>query len=68
MDVNLSLILMAAFIAMLSPGPATLAIAGTAMSYGRRSALALALGISYGSLIWSVAAAFGLGALMLAHA
>lgn len=73
MDVNLTLILLAALVAGASPGPATLAIAGTSMSPttrrggGRRAGLALAAGITCGSLTWSVAAAFGLGAVMLAN-
>lgn len=65
--INLPLILIAALVASASPGPATLAIAGTSMTHGRRAGLALAAGVTTGSLIWSVAAAFGLGALMLAH-
>jgi len=67
-DINLPIILFAAFLAAGSPGPATLAIAGTPMSSGRRSGLALASGVTTGSFIWSVSAAFGLGALMAAHA
>lgn len=63
---NLPLILAAAFVATASPGPATLAIAGTSMTSGRRFGLALAAGVMTGSLIWSVSAALGLGALMLA--
>ena len=67
-DVNLPVILFAAFLAASSPGPATLAIAGTSMSSGRREGLAIALGVTTGSLIWSISAAFGLGAVMQAHA
>ncbi len=67
-DINLPVILFAAFLAAGSPGPATLAIAGTSMSSGRRSGLALASGVTTGSFIWSVSAAFGLGALMAANA
>lgn len=67
-DINLPLILAAALLATGSPGPATLAIAGTSMQSGRRFGLALASGVSTGSLMWSVAAAFGLGAVMLANA
>jgi len=67
-NVNLSLIMLAAFVVAASPGPATLAIAGTSMSSGRKSGLALAAGITTGSLSWSVAAALGLGTLMLANA
>lgn len=66
-DVNLVMILMAALAASMSPGPATLAIAGTSMARGREAGLLLASGIILGSLTWSIAAAFGLGAVMLAH-
>ncbi len=51
-----------------SPGPATMGIAGTAMSEGRSPALAFAFGILAGSASWGVAAALGLSALMLANA
>ena len=68
LDINLPLILVAAFVAGASPGPATLAIAGTSMASGRTSGLALASGITAGSLIWSISAALGLGAIMLANA
>ena len=66
-DVNFALILLAALIATASPGPATLAIAGTSMASGRRAGLALAAGVTTGSLAWSVAAAAGLSAVMLAN-
>lgn len=67
-EINLPLLLLAGFLAAASPGPATLAIAGTAMRDGRRQGLALASGIVTGSLVWSVTAACGLGAVMAAHA
>jgi len=51
-----------------SPGPATLGIAGTAMTSGRRDGLAFALGVLAGSAAWGIAAAAGLSAVMLAHA
>jgi threonine/homoserine/homoserine lactone efflux protein len=66
-ELNLWLIMAAALIGVASPGPSTLAIAGTAMAQGKRRALALATGITLGSLTWSVAAAAGLSALMLAN-
>jgi len=66
-EINLPLILFAAVIAGASPGPATLAIAGTSMASGRKQGLALASGVVTGSLIWSTTAAFGLGAIMLAN-
>ncbi|MBO9399822.1 LysE family translocator [Shimia sp. R9_3] len=50
-----------------SPGPATMGIAGTAISAGRGSALAFALGILAGSASWGIAAALGLSAVMLAN-
>lgn len=67
-DINFPLILLAAFLATASPGPSTLAIAGTAMAHGRAQALALVAGIVSGSWSWSVAAALGLGAVMQANA
>lgn len=68
LDINLPLILIAALVASASPGPATLAIAGTSMASGRASGLSLASGIMTGSLVWSISAALGLGAIMLANA
>ena len=68
LDINLPLILLAALVASASPGPATLAIAGTSMGSGRASGMSLASGITTGSLMWSVSAALGLGAVMLANA
>ena len=50
-----------------SPGPATLGIAGTAMTSGRGSAVAFSLGILAGSAAWGIAAALGLSAVMLAN-
>ncbi|RMA40789.1 LysE family translocator [Rhodophyticola porphyridii] len=60
-------ILLIALVASGSPGPATLAIAGTSMGAGRRHGLALAAGVVLGSWTWSLAAALGLGAVMAAH-
>lgn len=67
-DIDLSLILIAALVGAASPGPATLAIAGASMNSGRARGLALAAGVLTGSLIWSAAAALGMGALMIANA
>ncbi len=63
-EINFVLILLAALAAISSPGPATLAIAGTSMSQGRAQGLALALGVLTGSVIWSTSAAFGLAAIL----
>ncbi|MBN8292878.1 LysE family translocator [Rhodobacter sp. NTK016B] len=61
-------ILVAWVIAISSPGPATLAISGTAMERGRAHGLALAWGVASGSAVWGLVAGAGLGAAMLAHA
>jgi len=43
-----------------SPGPSNMAIMSTALQLGRKSALALALGVIFGSFFWGLLAAFGL--------
>jgi threonine/homoserine/homoserine lactone efflux protein len=55
-------------IAVGSPGPAVLAIAGASMGTGRKSGLALAFGVWNGSMVWACIAALGFGALMTTHA
>ncbi len=66
--INYPLIAIAAFVSILSPGPATLAIMSLSMNQGRRYGVVLASGILTGSLFWSMSAAFGLGAVMHANA
>lgn len=66
-DIQYGLILMAAFLGVASPGPATLAIAGMSMNHGRVYGSALAAGVFSGSLFWSFSAAFGLGAVLYAN-
>ena len=68
MDVNLTLILLASLVAVASPGPSTMAIAGTSMGSGRVAGLTLASGTMIGSFFWSISAALGLSAVMMAHA
>ena len=68
LDINLPLILIAALVAGASPGPATSLLLAPRWALGRGSGLSLASGISTGSLIWAISAAFGLGAIMLANA
>ncbi|MCV6823260.1 MULTISPECIES: LysE family translocator [Halocynthiibacter] len=55
-------------IAGASPGPATMALAGTSMKQGRQAGLALALGILVGSATWGIAAALGMSAVMVGNA
>jgi threonine efflux protein len=66
--VNLPLILAAAFVATVGPGPATFAIAGTTLASGRKYGLALASGVTTGSITWSIGAAMGLSAIMFTNA
>src|SRR5258707_7728225 len=56
------------FLAIASPGPNVLAIIGTSMSVGRRSGIALALGVAVGSFCWAMLAAVGLTALLASYA
>lgn len=56
------------FLAIASPGPNVLAIIGTSMSLGRRSGLALAMGVAAGSFCWALLTATGLTALLAAYA
>ena len=65
---ELGLLLVAWAVAGASPGPATLAIAGTSMERGRAAGLTVAAGVVCGSAAWGVAAALGMSALMLANA
>ena len=64
---SLAIALSAYTLGVASPGPSNMAIMATAMSQGRRQAMALAAGIVSGSLIWGLAAALGLSALMAAY-
>lgn len=66
--IHLSLIMLAALIGVASPGPSVLAIVGTSMRGGRAVGLALASGVTTGSFAWSIGAAAGLSAIMLANA
>ena len=65
---QLLLLYAAYFITIASPGPSNLAIMGTAMSQGRRPAVALALGILTGSQSWALLAAAGLSAVLTTYA
>lgn len=65
---ELMLVWSTCFIAMASPGPSNMAIMGTAMTLGRPNALALAVGVSTGSLTWAILAAAGISALLTSYA
>lgn len=66
-EINYVFIVLSGLAAISSPGPATLAIAGTSMSQGRSEGLALSLGVLTGSIFWSASAAFGLAAILVTH-
>lgn len=51
-------------VAVITPGPANLAIMGTAMNEGRSRGIIMALGIFTGSFTWAMAAALGLAAVL----
>lgn len=56
------------FIAVISPGPATMALIGTSMTRGRDAGMAFATGVMTGSLIWACLSAIGLAALLATYA
>ncbi|MCZ4280159.1 LysE family transporter [Kiloniella laminariae] len=51
-----------------SPGPNVLAVIGTSMEVGRKSGIALALGVATGSFFWAVLTTAGLSALLSSYA
>lgn len=64
---SLAIALSAYALGVASPGPSNMAIMATAMSQGRRQAMALAAGVVCGSLAWGLAAALGLSAFMVTY-
>ncbi|WP_094782006.1 LysE family translocator [Paraburkholderia ribeironis] len=55
------------FVGTASPGPSNLAIMSLAMSAGRRSARAFALGVMSGSFSWALLASLGLSAVLASY-
>lgn len=59
----------AAFLlSIISPGPNFLAILGTSMGAGRKAGIALALGVSLGSVFWATLTVLGISAVLTAFA
>ena len=56
----MTLILIAIALAVLTPGPANMAIMATSMARGRLSGIMFALGVQSGSATWALLAAIGL--------
>jgi threonine/homoserine/homoserine lactone efflux protein len=54
-------------LAQVSPGPNLFAVAGAGLGQGLRPALFIVVGIATGTVIWMVAAALGLGALLVLY-
>ncbi|MGE6741580.1 LysE family translocator [Allorhizobium pseudoryzae] len=55
-------------VAVISPGPAIIAIISTSLNQGRQRGLTIALGIFAGSFTWAMAAALGMAALLTRYA
>jgi len=53
-------------LSMMAPGPNLVAVAATALGTGRREAVVVAAGVSVGTMVWVLFAAFGFGALLAA--
>lgn len=61
---NIIMFIMAGLLLNMTPGPDTMFILGRTLAQGRAAGIASALGISFGSLIHTLAAAFGLSAIL----
>jgi threonine efflux protein len=55
-------------VAVLSPGPATMAIASASLGQGRRHGFTMAAGIFCGSMTWAIAASAGLATVLTHYA
>ncbi|MGJ8527104.1 LysE family translocator [Maritalea sp.] len=61
---NIALAYFVFFLTVVSPGPATLAIAGASMAHGRTQGMAKAAGVVSGSFLWGMLAVFGMAAFL----
>ena len=66
-EVNIWIVVGAALLGGLTPGPVMFAIAGTAMARGRSYGFAVAYGITAGASVWAILSALGMGALLSAN-
>jgi threonine/homoserine/homoserine lactone efflux protein len=55
---------LASFLIIVIPGPSVLFVVGRALAYGRRTALASAVGNDVGTFVLAIAVAFGLGSVV----
>jgi threonine/homoserine/homoserine lactone efflux protein len=68
MGLHLTAFLGIAAIIIVSPGPDTALVTKNALMHGRRPAIATAFGVVSGLLVWTLAAAFGVAAVVHASA
>ena len=66
-EINIWIVVGAALLGGLTPGPVMLAIAGTAMARGRSYGFAVAYGVTAGASVWAILSALGMGALLTAN-
>jgi RhtB (resistance to homoserine/threonine) family protein len=64
MDANVSAFLAVAALVILTPGPDTALVTKNALLYGRRAALATSAGVNVGLLVWTLASALGVAAIV----
>ena len=68
MGIHLGAFVAVAAVVIIAPGPDTVLVTKNALLHGRGAALATSLGVNTGLLIWSLAAAFGVAAVVRASA
>jgi RhtB (resistance to homoserine/threonine) family protein len=66
MDANVTAFVGVSALLIIVPGPDTAIVTKNALLHGRRTALGTAFGVNTGLLLWTVATAFGLAALVRA--
>jgi RhtB (resistance to homoserine/threonine) family protein len=64
MDANVSAFLAVAALVILAPGPDTALVTKNALLYGRGAALATSAGVNVGLLVWTLASALGVAAIV----
>ncbi len=68
MGIHLGAFVAVAAVVIIAPGPDTVLVTKNALMHGRAAALATSLGVNTGLLVWSLAAAFGVAAVVRASA
>jgi threonine/homoserine/homoserine lactone efflux protein len=68
MGLHLTAFLGVAALVIITPGPDTALVTKNALMYGRRASIATAFGVVAGLLVWTVAAALGVAAIVHASA